>query len=228
MIVAIHQPHYLPWLGYFYKMASCDTFVLLDNVGYSKNGFINRNRIKTPQGPTWLTVGVLTRNHFGQPINKVEINNTVPWNNTHYKSLSHNYARAPYFLEYKTCFEDVYRQKWERLADLNEALIKVISILLGMNIKYIRASKLNVPGHRTELLVNICKALGANTYLSGPMGREYMDEELFKKEGLSVRYSDFKHPAYKQLWGDFIPNMSIVDLMFNKGQESLGILTGGS
>lgn len=229
MIVAIHQPNYLPWLGFFYKIASCDIFVLADIVQYSKKGFINRNKIKTPQGTAWLTVGVLTKGRYGQLINEVEIDNGAPWARIHEKSISQNYSKAPYFKKYKAPFEDIYHREWERLVDLNEALIKVICQILGIrSVEFIRASELNVSGERAELPVNICRAVGADTYLSGPSGQKYMDEELFEKEGISLRYSDFKHPAYTQLWGDFIPNMSIIDLLFNEGGESLKILKEAS
>lgn len=225
MIVAIHQPNYLPWLGYFYKIARADAFVFLDNVQYRKNGFINRNKIKTPQGEIWLTVGVLTKGHFKQPINEVEINNLVSWNRIHEKSISTNYSPAPYFKQYKGFFEDVCRAKWERLAALNEALIKGICEILGIRgVQFIRASQINVSGKSSELLVSICKAVGAETYLSGPSGQNYVDENLFEREGVRLRYSDFKHPVYTQLWGDFIPRMSIVDLIFNEGPRSLEIL----
>ena len=227
MIVAIHQPNYLPWLGYFYKIANCDIFVLLDNVQYNKNGFRNRNKIKTPQGTVWLSVGVLTKGRYGQLITEVEINNSVPWSSIHEKSISQNYSRAPYFKKYKAFFEDIYHKKWGTLVDLDEALIKVIYEILGIkSVKFIRASELNVTGESTELLVNICKAVGADTYLSGPSGQKYMDEELFEKEGISLRYSDFRHPTYTQLWGDFTPSMSIIDLIFNEGEKSLEILRG--
>lgn len=228
-IVAIHQPNYLPWLGYFNKMARSNIFVLLDNVQYTKNGFINRNQIKTPQGASWLTVGVLTKDRYGQLINEVKINNSLPWNSTHEKSIAQNYSQAPYFRNYISFLEDIYHRKWGRLADLNETLIKVMCEILAIrNVKFIRASELKVSGQSTELLVNICKAVGADTYLSGPSGSKYMDEELFKKDGISLRYSDFKHPTYRQLWGDFIPDMSIIDLLFNEGEKSLDILLGAS
>lgn len=227
MIVAIHQPNYLPWLGYFFKIAKCDRFVLLDNVQYSRDGFVNRNKIKTPQGAAWLTVGVLTKDRYGQLINEVEINSSIPWSSIHEKSLFQNYSKAPYFRDYISFFQDIYHRKWERLVNLNDALINVICQILGIrSVEFIHASELNTSGTSTELLVNICKAVGADTYLSGPSGKEYMDEELFEKEGINLRYSDFKHPVYTQLWGDFTPNMSIIDLIFNEGERSLEILTG--
>ena len=227
MIVAIHQPNYLPWLGYFYKIANCDVFVFLDNVQYSKNDVINRNKIKTPQGEAWLTVGILSKGHYGQPINEVKINNDVPWAGTHWKSLAQNYRKAPYFREYEGLFENVYRHKWEGLADLNKHLTGIVLEILGIKgVKLVLASELSASGKSTELLINICKAVGGDVYLSGFGGKNYMDEAAFEKEGLVLRYYDFKHPTYSQLWGDFIPNLSIVDLLFNEGGRSLEILGG--
>ena len=226
--VAIHQPNYLPWLGYFYKICQSDVFVFLDNVQYTKNNIINRNKIKTPQGAMWLTVGVLTKGHRGQLISEVEINNGVAWNKVHKKSIFQNYSKAAYFEKYSPFFEHIYDSDWGKLADLNEALIKLICKLLGIkDIKFIRASELAVSGTETRLLMNICKEVGADTYLSGFGGKKYMDEKAFEQTGISLRYYDFKYPTYNQLWGEFIPNLSIIDLLFNEGDESVNILLKG-
>lgn len=228
MIVAIHQPNYLPWLGYFYKIAWSEVFVFLDNVQYSKNSIINRNKIKTPQGAAWLTVGVLTKGRLGQVIKEVDINNDTSWYRTHEKSISQNYSKAPYFRNYQELFEDVYRRRWEKLIHLNEALIKLNCDLLGIKAtKFLRASELNVSGQSTELLISICKAIGADTYLSGFGGKKYMDDKAFEEAGISLSYYDFEHPTYNQLWGEFIPNLSIIDLLFNEGEKSLEILLKG-
>jgi len=227
LICAIHQPNYLPWLGYFYKLASCDIFVFLDNVPYSKGGFINRNQIKTPQGASWLTVDVLTKSHYGQLIKDVVINTNTSWRSTHEKSLAQNYSRAPYLSKYFSCFDTVFRTEWEKLAELNESLIKTLCGILGIdNVKFIRASDIGVDGKSTQLLTNICQVVGADTYLSGPSGQDYMDESFFIMKGIRLKYTDFKHPVYNQLWGDFAPRMSIVDLIFNEGDRSLDILKG--
>ncbi|MDP2729862.1 MAG: WbqC family protein [Dehalococcoidales bacterium] len=229
MIAAIHQPNYLPWMGYFYKIVNCDIFVFLDNVQYTKNGYINRNMIKTPQGAAWLTVGVLTKSRHGQLVSEVEINNSLPWSIIHQKSMFQSYSKAPYFKNYASFFQEIYARKWERLVDLNEALIKLICQILGINtVKFLFASELNVSGHSTELLVDICQAVDCDIYFSGPSGQDYMDEQFFVNQRITLRYSDFKHPAYNQLWGDFVPNMSIIDLLFNEGEKSLEILLGAS
>ena len=225
MIVGIHQPNYLPWLGYFYKVAQSDVFVFLDNVQYSKNSIINRNKIKTPKGAAWLTVGVLAKGRFGQLINEVEINNATSWSHVHEKSISQNYSKTPYFKKYNDFLAAIYHRRWEKLVDLNEALIELNCDLLGIkSVKFIRASELNVSGQSTELLINICKAVGGDTYLSGFGGKEYMDENAFAQAGISLRYYDFEHPTYNQLWGEFIPDLSIIDLLFNEGERSMEVL----
>lgn len=226
--VAIHQPNYLPWLGYFYKIVNCDTFVFLDNVQYSKGGFINRNRIKTPQGVTWLTVDVLTRGRYGQLIKDTEIKNNISWGSAHKKSLQslrQSYSRAPYFEKYLACLDAAFCTEREKLAELNIFLVKTICKALGIDgVRFLRASELDVAGESTQLLVNICQSVGASTYLSGPSGRTYLDESVFATRDIELRYTDFKHPVYAQLYGDFTPNMSIVDLIFNEGERSLDIL----
>ena len=228
MIAAIHQPNYLPWLGYFYKIARSEVFVFLDNVQYGKNNIINRNKIKTAQGAAWLTVGVLSKGRLGQLIKDVDINNDTSWRRTHEKSISQNYSKAPYFKKYKDFFEDIYYKQWEKLVHLNEALIKLNCDLLGIrDVKFIRASELSISGQSTELLINICKAIGADTYLSGFGGKKYMDEKAFEQASISLSYYDFDHPTYNQLWGEFIPNLSIIDLLFNEGGKSLEILLKG-
>ena len=218
MIVSIHQPNYLPWLGYFHKIAYSDVFVLLDNVPYTKNSLINRNKIKTQHGASWITLSVLTKGRQGQLIDEVEFNNEIPWRGIHWKTLEANYAKAPHFQESRDQFESIYQENWQTLTDLNETLLKLIcEILCIKNIKFIRASELGVCGKSTALLVDICKAVGADTYLSGFGGKKYMDEELFGKEGIKLKYSEFQHPVYNQMWGDFIPNLSVIDFIFNQG-----------
>jgi len=226
-VVAIHQPNYLPWLGYFYKITNCDVFVFLDNVQYTKNSFINRNKIKTPQGAMWLTVGVLSKGEYGQSISETKIDSNVSWNKNHWKSICQNYARSPYLDKYKEYLESIYQRQWEYLADLNESLIKANCDMLSItNVEFIRASDLDLSGKGTELLINICQEVGADTYLSGFGGVKYMEEDKFRESGIELKYYNFENPTYHQLWGDFIPNLSIIDLLFNEGDGSLQILRG--
>ncbi len=223
MIVAIHQPQYLPWLGYFDKIGRADIFVLLDNVQYKKNEWQNRNRIKTAHGWQWITVPVL--NEFRQKINQVKINNRVDWKRKHLHALMYNYSKSPYFDEHKPFFEHIYNKKdWEYLVDINTHLIKYLVKALGIGSKILTASNFKLRDHPTERLIDICKAVGADTYLSGVDGYKYMDMEKFEQAEIKVFVQNFKHPTYSQLFGKFEPFMSIIDLLFNHGHESLKII----
>lgn len=218
MIVAIHQPNYLPFDGYFHKIVDCDLFVFLDSVQYAKNSLINRNKIKTVGGWCWLTVPVQRKNLLDAEICEVEICNAVDWGERHWRSLKQNYGRAKHFDEYGGFFREALGRKWIYLAELNKYMIKGICSFLGMEPKFVDSSSLNASGEKTELLVNICREVGADTYLSGRGAKGYQVEERFKEAGITLKYHDFKHPEYRQLYGDFVPNLSIVDMLFNEGR----------
>jgi len=223
LIVAIHQPQYLPWLGYFDKIIKADAFCFLDNVQYKKNEWQNRNRIKTAQKQQWLTVPVLYR--FPQKIDEVKINNAVNWKRKHLQALITNYNKTPYFREYIGLFEEVYAKDWEFISDLNVNLIDQIRKLLNLEEKQtVLASALSLSDDPTGRLIDICKALGGDTYLAGQDGANYMDLEQFNQQGINVIVQDFQHPEYPQLFGDFVSHLSIVDLLFNCGPESLKII----
>ena len=223
MIIAIHQPQYLPWIGYFDKMQKADAFCYLDNVQYKKNEWQNRNRIKTAKGWQWITVPVLYR--FPQKINDLKINNTVNWRHKHIQAISTNYGKAPYFKEYFRIFEQSFEMDWLSLSSLNIYLIEQIRNLLELNHKPTTvASELKLSENPTDRLIDICKALGGNTYLSGPDGAKYLDLEKFRIRGIKVIFQDFIHPDYPQLFGEYQSHMSVMDLLFNCGPESLNKL----
>jgi hypothetical protein len=226
MIVSIHQPEYLPWLGFFHKVHQSNIFVLLDNVQYEKNYFQNRNKIRTQSGWTWLTVPVLTKGKSNQQIKEVEIDNKTKWSWKHWRSIDLNYKKTPYFDNYRDFFYDLYKKEWIKLVDLNETIITYLIKELGMDVKLIKSSELNIEGKGTELLLSICKILNADVYLSGRFGKDYLVDEQFHKNGIKVIYQEFKHPTYTQLFKPFIPNMSVIDLIFNHGEKSLNIIEG--
>ncbi|MGQ9628967.1 MAG: WbqC family protein [bacterium] len=226
MILAIHQPNYLPWLGFFHKIWMCDTFVLLDNARYSRGSWMNRVKVKIASGPIWLSVPIITKSKCDQSIIDAKIQNNEPWRRKHWHTLIQNYSGSPFFRNYKSFFSEFYRRKWSKLSEMNEFAIRYIASELGLRRELIRASDLKVEGSGTELLINICKALGADTYLSGDGAGGYLEEGKFAESGIELIYQNFKHPAYKQLYGDFVAGLSIVDLLFNHGPDSLGILTG--
>lgn len=224
MRVSIHQPQYLPWLGFIERMAQSDIFILLDNVAYSKSYFYNRNRIKTSSGWIWLSVPVLTKGSFGQLIKDTQIDNKQRWQEKHWKSIQQAYGKAPYFGEHRSFFERLYTTEWTYLAELNEAIIRYLGQQFWIRTQIIRASELQAGGVKTELLLNICKELGATVYLSGIDGAKYLEEAAFTREGIHVAYQHFRHPVYPQLWGQFLPQMSSIDLLFNSGPGSLSVL----
>ena len=222
-VVAIHQPQFLPWLGYFDKLDRSDVFCLLDTVQYKKNEFQNRNRIKTADGWQWLTVPVTYR--FPQRIYEVGVNQTVDWQRKHLQALKTNYRKAPFFDAYIGKFEKFYQQPYELLAEVNVACIKLLMDLLGLKSKVVLSSSLKVETEDPTLrLVEICQTLEGNTYLSGRDGAKYMDLDTFRSHRIEITFQDFYHPEYPQCYGPFEPNLSVVDLLFNCGPESLNII----
>jgi len=222
-VIAIHQPQYLPWLGYFDKLDRSDVFCLLDTVQYKKNEFQNRNRIKTAQGWQWLTVPVTYR--FPQRIDEVGVNQTVDWQRKHLQALKTHYGKAPYFGAYIARFEEFYQQSHALMVEVNVASVQLLMDLLGLERKLVLASSLQVGTEDpTMRLVEICQTLGGDTYLSGRDGAKYMDETAFRGQEIQVVYQDFEHPEYPQRHGPFEPNLSAVDLVFNCGPEGLNIM----
>ena len=224
MLIAIHQPQYLPWLGYLDKIDKADVFVILDNVQFKKNEWQNRNRIKTAQGCQWITVPVLYR--FPEKINEVRINNKANWSRKHLQAFITNYSKSPCYDDYISFFEDIFSRNWECLVDINVEIIKFLINALELKTRLVMASDLELREGSTERLIDICKALDSNKYLAGKDGNKYMNLELFDREGIEVIFQDFKHPVYNQLFGNFEPYMSAIDLLFNCGDDSLEILRG--
>lgn len=226
MIVTIHQPEYLPYIGFFQRVFGADVFVVLDDVGYQKNGFINRNKIKTSQGEQWITVPVKGRSP-NLKINEVFIDNQTDWQSRQWKAISINYAKAPYFKIYSQFFEEVFNKKWEKISDLDIYLIEGLIKIFRGKTKIVRASELNAKGKGTERLINICKKLGADIYLSGP-GCEGHKVNIgeFEKEKIRIKIHDLNNPEYPQLFmnNGFLSYMSIIDLLFNCGPKSLEII----
>ena len=225
MIVAVHQPQYLPWLGYFHKIDSADRFVLLDNVQFKKNEWQNRNKIKTAQGWQWLTVPV--RYKFPQRINEVEINNTVKWQHKQRQAVLSNYRKASHYNYLEEFFQELFSRSWDMISQLNIHVVKRLSDILGIKTPLFVASDLDdFPEDPDERLIALTRHFNGNTYLAGSGGREYMDLEKFKKNGIEVIFQNYKHPVYDQIFADFESYMSVIDLILNHGDRSLGILRG--
>lgn len=178
--MGIHQPEAFPWLGFFDKLFQSDVFVLLDNVQFEKHYFQNRNRIRTPDGWAWITVPVLTKSRSAQVIAEVEVNNAVEWRRKIKGTLEQHYGKAPYWADYRDRFWAILDRPWERLADLNVEVIRWLSDMLGIRRRMVLGSTLGVTGKRSALLLEICRSLGATTYLSGVSGRTYLEAGLFQ------------------------------------------------
>jgi len=225
VIVTIHQPEHLPWLGFFDKLLAADVFVCLDVVQYRKNYFQNRNRILTRSGPTWLTVPVRTRGHTSSTLRDMAIAEDGRWAKKYWQTLAQSYGKHPFFERYRGQLEEILTCPWAGLVELNLALIRFFLEALGIERQLILASDLGVSGKASTLLLAICQRLGASVYVSGPSGTDYLDESLFTQAGIGVRYHDFKHPVYPQAGRrDFVPLMSTLDLLMNLGPKSLGVL----
>jgi hypothetical protein len=222
--LVVLQPSYLPWLGFFDQVRRCNHFVFYDDVPYDKNGWRNRNRIKTASGPVWLTVPIRTKGRLGQLINKVEIANTVHWARKHLTSISEAYAAAPFRDAYLPALADLLQRRWERLADLDIAVSKLMCIWFGLERPMYRSSELGIGGDRNSRLLALCHHFGATTYLSGDAARAYLDTGLFAEHGIHVQWQEFKHPQYPQQHGPFLPYMSALDLVLNVGDESAPVL----
>lgn len=217
-VVAIHQPNFAPYPGFFKKMARADVFILYDTAQYSKNGYHNRCQIKTPRGPAWLTVPV--RSPARRPIGEVEIDAATPWADRAWMTFETNYARALHFGAYATTLGQILRGRtWERLVDLNVRLLDFLREALGVTTKVVQASRLPPPASNdaTGRILDLVHAVGGTTYVSGAGGRDYLDATRFRD--VTVEYSEFQPRPYPQLWGAFVPNLSTLDALLNCGPE---------
>ena len=228
MILTAHQPVYLPWLGLFHKIAIADAFVSFNQVQYQPKDWNNRNRIKAVTGPLWLSVPVLRKGYLTKNYSDIEINNDVQWRRKHWETLRMTYAKAPHFSRYAGYFEDVYRRDWRTLVELNESMLSWFLRTLGIVVSVTSAADHTFQGEKSDLVLDMCAQLGADHYVFGAQGRDYADVDAFNAAGVDVLFQDYRHPSYAQLHGPFIPNLSIVDLLFNCGEDSLGILMSGN
>jgi len=228
MIVSINQPAYLPWLGYFHRIAVSDLHIVLDHVQFEKNSFTNRNQVRTANGPCWLTVPVATKGKFGDlSINKLEIAKEQRWADKHWGTLRANYRKAPFFAEHAPFFEQVYQKPWDRLSDLMNEITAYLLRAFCISTPLSFSSKMKAGGRKDELVLNLCREAGAATYLSGPLGRNYLHEEAFSATGIKVAYQDYQHPSYPQVYPGFESHMAAIDLLFNCGSHSREVLLSG-
>ncbi len=226
--VAILQPGYLPWLGFFEMAVQSDVFILYDNVQYDKNGWRNRNRIKTIQGWKWLTVPVKVHN---LPLIKdVKIDYNSNWQKKHITTLQQSYSKAPFFKQVMPLLESSILTSFDTISELDKSLIEDISRFMGIpNSKYLFASELNIElsDNKTEKLVNLCRYFNAERYYATQASECYIEKEMFYDCGITLEFQNYCHPRYYQLGNEFVSHLSIVDLIFNEGPNSLKTLTQG-
>jgi hypothetical protein len=225
MIIACHQPNFMPWPGLFFKAMQAEQLVLLDDVQFPLGGsWVNRNRLKNDQGELWLTVPVWKRGKSLQSIDQVEICNQENWQKKHFASLEHAYGKAPYWDEHGRSCEEIYHSRWQGLLDLNLTILDFLQTALGIDKPVLRNSTLAIAAKGSLRLVSICKALGASKYLTIASSRKYLDQQLFHLHGIEVVYYKYQPPVYPQLWGDFIANLSVLDLLLTCGPKSADLI----
>jgi hypothetical protein len=227
VVVSIHQLHYLPWLRYFEKIAAAEVFIVLDNIQYNKNGWQNRNRIKTSTSALLLTVPV--REKAAQRLDEVMIVNDTPWRAKHLRSLEQAYRRAPFFEQHNEFLRGTYGREWIRLNDLNRHMLQYFVRALDIRTKIIYASDLNVSGTATDRLINLIRAVGGDTYYSGAHAVEtYLDAPALAAAGIALQFQHWQPPQYPQLHRPFISDLSIIDLLMNCGPRSMQIIQGNA
>ena len=224
MIVAIHQPNYLPYLGFFDKIKKSDIFVIYDDAQFNKHEFQHRNRIRIYDGWKFLTVPVIKEEI---PIKEIKIVNEAQknkshWSKIHFKEIHANYAKTEYFGIYEKEIRRIYEKKYEKLIDLNMNLIKFLMNAFDIDVKIVNASEFGFKTRSSQKNLDLVRAVGGDLYLSGSMGANYLNVSLFEKEGIKVVFQDFTHPIYKQRYEGFIPNMAAIDALFNFGEMPEG------
>jgi WbqC-like protein family len=225
MICGIHQLHYLPWLRYFDKIARSDVFIVLDTIQFNKNGWQNRNKIKAASGALLLTVPVHAP--LGCALDEVGVDETQPWRKKHLQAIRQNYGRAPYFEEHESFIEDTYTTTWTKLNALNRHMLEYFVRALGIRTRIVHSSELDVPGTATERLVNLIRAVGADTYFSGAYALDqYLDAEQLASAGIALCLQEWRAPVYPQFYDPFVPDLSILDLLMHCGPDSLAALFG--
>ena len=222
--VAISQSNYIPWKGYFDLINQADEFVLLDEVQYTRRDWRNRNQIKTPQGLHWVSIPVEVKGKFDVAISEVTVAD-INWASQHWKTLTHSYGKAPFFIEVREWLEPLYMNMPSRLSEINQRLILAINLYLGITTTLHWSSDFSTPQDKSLRLLTICKALNASTYLSGPAAQDYLDVREFEESGISIQWMDYTgYPEYPQLYPPFTHNVSILDLIFNCGKGSVAYM----
>jgi hypothetical protein len=230
MIVAAHQPSYLPWLGYLDKMAKADLFVVMDDLQYEAQNFQNRQRVKLHSGAAWLTVPLLRGSQADRICDKRIDNTGNPkqhWQRRTWLTIEMNYRRAPYFAKYADALREIYTRPWTSLVELDMALLELARGWLGISVPIVRSSSLGLSGQSTDRIIDLCKKVGARAYLSGSGGSTgYLDDERMGRSGIGVIWQHFDHPRHAQRFPErgFVSHLAFLDLLFNCGEQSRDVL----
>ncbi len=235
MIVTVHQPHYLPWLGYLHRMATADLFILLDHVQFERRNYQNRTMIRMTGANgaegRWLTVPVVQHSQKETIVEK-QVDNMLHgtprwWSAAHFQTLRHAYRDAGFLSPYVGELRRIFEARWNRLVDLNHATLELLRDAFGIRTPIVRSSELGANGAKADLILNLCREVGADVLLAGLGGsRDYLDAEAFAREGVSIAYQIFRHPQYAQCGSGFVPGLSSLDLLLNCGPASRGLLLG--
>lgn len=216
IILSLHQPNFIPWIGFFYKIAKSDIFVFIDEVQFIKRSYINRVKIKTVTGTKWMTVPVKTKGRYYQKINEVEIDNERDWKKKILGLIKMNYSKSPFYEKYFYHLNDYLMRDYHLLTEFNIGIIKWLLSELSIKTKIYKSSEIiEEVDDPTERIIKICKKFNAEIYLSGFGGNNYQEVDVFKKSIIEPIVYDFKHPVYSQLWDDFVSGLSIIDYLFN-------------
>jgi len=229
MKCVILQPSYIPWRGYFHQIQKADVFVFYDDVQYDRGGWRNRNRVKTANGPVWLTIPVAKKGSVetGAPIDSIRISWDRPWTKSHWATVQQAYKKAPYFDTYRDLLEDIYGRRPELLADFTIETTVQIAGLLGLSDRsFLRSSQLKADGVKTDRLVSILQQVGATHYISGPSARDYLEKEKLAAAGISLEYMQYDYEPYDQLYPPFEPQVSVIDLLMMTGPEAPRFIWG--
>ena len=230
MIVTVHQPHFLPWLGYLHRMAQADLFVLLDHVQFERGNYQNRTMIRVGGAPRWLTVPVEQRSQK-ERIAEKRIDNSLHgtprwWSGAHFQTIRHAYRQAPFIDQYAPALRALFETRWTQLVELNAAALELLREAFGIRTPLVKSSELGVQGAKSELVLNLCRAVGADALLVGLGGsRDYLDQAAFERAGVRLVYQQFVHPLYAQREAaPFSPGLSSLDMLLNCGPASRGLL----
>ena len=224
MVLTAHQTAAYAWLGLLHKIALADTFCLFDCVQMSNDDWERRQYIKTANGTVLLTVPLQSKGYRDKKLFELEIDNSQNWRKKHWDTIRFSYKKAKFFPEYEPFFNDFFKRDWQYLTQFNEHFLLWVLSVLKIDVEYCRASDLHFEGTKSDLVLDMCKKLNADMYIFGEQGVNYADRESFEQAGIKLYFQKYNHPIYPQLWGEFKPYMSVIDLLMNTGPATKGII----